>query len=225
MGGKSAEAERAGHALGGGQPSASRLSAAKSLPASTYLAFGVLDSVTSGRGERSEPRIYPHGEAGAEGRASPQGAGHRGEAGGATVSVRREVSGESRDRRERLPPDTEQGRKVKPRAPRRLPPLSGERARWRQPIENEAGERSAPPPLEAERGLPRKRDLCERLSGQAARSGLFDCAGVNEPRYLLRPSCRSRASRARSWRWTTERSEVVCRQDHACETLPGIWSA
>lgn len=176
MGGISAEAERAGHALSGGQPSAARLSAAKSLPVSTYLAFGVLGSVTSGRGERSEPRIYPHGEAGAEGRASPQGAGHRGEAGGATVSVRREVSGESRDRRERLPPDTEQGRKVKPRAPRRLPPLSGERARWRQPIENEAGERSAPPPLEAERGLPRKRDLWERLSGQAARSGPRSCA-------------------------------------------------
>ena len=63
----SAEAERAGHALGGGQPSAARLSAAKIMPASIYLAFGVLDSVTSGRGERSEPRTYPHGEAGAEG--------------------------------------------------------------------------------------------------------------------------------------------------------------
>ncbi len=171
----SAEAERAGHALGGGQPSAARLSAAKSLPARPYLAFGVLDSVTSGRGERSEPRTYPHGEAGAEGRASPQGAGHRGEAGGATVSVRREVSGESRDRRERLPPDTEQGRKVKPRAPRRLPPLSGERARRRQPIENEAGERSAPPPLEAERGLPR---LVGRRRGAA-------CVRVpDEPRYI-----------------------------------------
>ena len=134
----------------------------------------MLDSVTSGRGERSEPRTYLHGEAGAEGRVSPQGAVHRGEAGGATVSARREVSGEGRDRRERPPPDTEQGRTVKPRAPRRLPPLSGERARWRQPIENEAGERSAPPPLEAERGLPR---LVGRRRGAA-------CVRVpDEPRY------------------------------------------
>ena len=51
----SAAAERAGHALSGGQPSAARLSAAKSLPVRTYLALGTLDSVTSGRGERSEP--------------------------------------------------------------------------------------------------------------------------------------------------------------------------
>ena len=128
----------------------------------------------SERGERSEPRTYPHGEAGAEGRASPQGAGHLGEACGATVSVRREVSGEGRDRRERPPPDTEQGRTVKPRATRRLPPLSGERARWRQPIENEAGERSAPPPLEAERGLP-------RLVGR--RLGAVCVCVPDEPRY------------------------------------------
>lgn len=139
---------RGGRAKGEGVGGGAAPRGARGRP-SWFCALGVLVSVTSGRGERSEPRTYPHGEAGAEGRASPQGAGHRGEAGGATVSVRREVSGEGRDRRERPPPDTEQGRTVKPRAPRRLPPLSGERARWRQPIENEAGERSAPPPLEA----------------------------------------------------------------------------
>ena len=109
----------------------------------------MLVSVISGRGERSEPRIYPHGEAGAKGRASLRRVATRKVPRDATVCVRREVSGESRDRRERLPPDTEQGRKGAWRGTWSRANRRGERARWRQPIENEAGERSAPPPLEA----------------------------------------------------------------------------
>lgn len=129
----SAEAERAGHALGGGQPSGARLSAAKSLPASTYLAFGVLGSVTSGRGERSEPRTYPHGEAGAEG-----SRGRRPLASDARCRARVATEGSAPR------PTPSKGAREPRRGTRR-----------RQPINNEAGERSAPPPLEAERGQPR----------------------------------------------------------------------
>ena len=89
--------------------------------------------------------------AGAEGRASLRRGGRQGEAAEVPVSVRRVASRTASRRSPRTLRDATQGREGAEPARRSRPTRRGERARWRQPIKDAAGERSAPPPLRAKR--------------------------------------------------------------------------